>query len=227
MSGSLQTDVRLLGENLQADDLILAGPGVRMDLLIRTGAALFALIAASPGSMSRRAWQVCAGVETSAGDAAALARYMRNPKAYGDIEPSLASRLHNVVATSSILERGVRTPRVSAVVCACRLIDERFPAALSISDLSQHCGVAERTLEYGFQHVYGTTPLTFIRSQRLTRSRLALLHAKRRTSISETARAFGFTHMGQYCRDYRRLFGETPSMTLARRRSTPSLCTEA
>jgi len=110
-------------------------------------------------------------------------------------------------------------PRVSAVFSACRFVEECFPAPLSLADLSRYCGVAERTLEYGFKHVYGTTPLAFIRSQRLTRSRLALLNPKRPASISQTARAFGFTHMGQYCRDYRRLFGETPSMTLARRHS--------
>ena len=108
--------------------------------------------------------------------------------------------------------------RVSAVVSACRLVDKRFPAPVTLTELSRHCGVAQRTLEYGFRQVYDTTPLAFIRSQRLTRNRMALLGARASTSISDTARACGFTHMGQYCKDYRRLFGETPSMTLARGR---------
>ena len=107
--------------------------------------------------------------------------------------------------------------RVSAVVSACRLVDKRFPAPVTLTELSRHCGVAQRTLEYAFRHVYDTTPLAFIRSQRLTRNRMALLSARASTSISDTARACGFTHMGQYCKDYRRLFGETPSTTLARR----------
>ena len=108
--------------------------------------------------------------------------------------------------------------RVSPVVSACRLVDKRFPAPFTLTELSRHCGVAQRTLEYAFRQVYDTTPLAFIRSQRLTRNRMALLAARASTSISDTARACGFTHMGQYCKDYRRLFGETPSMTLARGR---------
>ena len=117
-------------------------------------------------------------------------------------------------ATPQVLDE----PRVSAVVSACRLVDERFPAPISLAELSRHCGVAERTLEYGFRQVYDTTPLAFVRSQRLTRNRTALLGSRATTSISDSARACGFTHMGQYCKDYRRLFGETPSMTLERAR---------
>ena len=101
---------------------------------------------------------------------------------------------------------------------ACRLLNKRFPSPVTLTELSRHCGVAQRTLEYAFRQVYDTTPLAFIRSQRLTRNRMALLGARASTSISDTARACGFTHMGQYCKDYRRLFGETPSMTLARGR---------
>lgn len=109
--------------------------------------------------------------------------------------------------------------RVFAVVSACRLVDKRFPAPVTLTELSRHCGVGQRTLEYAFRHVYDTTPLAFFRSQRLTRNRMALLSARAGTSISDTARACGFTHMGQYCKDYRRLFGETPSTTLARGQS--------
>jgi AraC-like DNA-binding protein len=114
--------------------------------------------------------------------------------------------------------QGLDDVRVSAVVSACRLVDKRFPVPVTLTELSRHCGVAQRTLEYAFRHVYDTTPLAFIRSQRLTRNRMALLGARANNSISDTARACGFTHMGQYCKDYRRLFGETPSMTLARGR---------
>ena len=123
-----------------------------------------------------------------------------------------------------LYEDGNATPkrledlRVSAVVSACRVVDTRFPAPVSLTEMSQHSGVAERTLEYGFRQVYDTTPLAFIRSQRLSRNRLALLAAGGNTSIRDAAQACGFTHMGQYCKDYRRLFGETPSMTLARGR---------
>lgn len=108
--------------------------------------------------------------------------------------------------------------RVAAVAVACRMVATRFPAPVKLTELCRACGVAQRTLEYGFRQVYETTPLAYMRSQRLTRNRMALLAANADTSIGDTARACGFTHMGQYCKDYRRLFGETPSMTVARGR---------
>lgn len=225
-SGSMQAAVRLLGQSLRAEDLLLAGPGARMDLFIRHGATLFALIATCPRSMPRRALRVCANAEAIGGDAATVFSYMKgSQECVVDTDAELVGCLQRLAAGANApgIEGAFRTPRVSAVISACRLVDERFPAALSLDDLSRYCCVAERTLEYGFKHVYGTTPLSFIRSQRLTRSRLALLYAKHPASISQTARAFGFTHMGQYCRDYRRLFGETPSMTLARREGCRSL----
>jgi hypothetical protein len=37
-------------------------------------------------------------------------------------------------------------------------------------------------------------------------------------SVAETARRWRFNHMGQFGRDYRLLFGESPSITLARSR---------
>jgi AraC-like DNA-binding protein len=45
---------------------------------------------------------------------------------------------------------------------------------------------------------------------------MALQRAKRDTPINELASAFGYQQIEQYSRDYRRWFGETPSMTLAR-----------
>lgn len=228
LSGSAQIPVRSFGHDLGPDELILAGPGVRLDLFVRSGASLFVLIAASGESMPRTMTQVNASADAELADARLVARYFKEPEqCAAGFDPASGSRLSRLIAASTHvqIDRLARTPRVTAVVCACRLVEEHFPAAPSLHELSRHCGVAERTLEYGFRHVYGTTPLRFIRSLRLTRSRSALLHPKNSTSISATARALGFTHMGQYCRDYRRLFGETPSMTLARRKVLRRLVT--
>jgi len=76
-----------------------------------------------------------------------------------------------------------------------------------------------RTLEYGFKQFYDVTPTAFIKSQRLTRAHRMLRQAGTNlVSISGVARSLGFTHMGQFSRDYRLLFGESPTMTLQRGR---------
>ena len=59
-------------------------------------------------------------------------------------------------------------------------------------------------------------PLNLARGLRVTRSRLALQRAKRYTPVNEIVSAFGYRQSGQYARDYRHWFGQTPSMTSAR-----------
>lgn len=169
-SESSRKPLKVLGRILGQDELILLGSGVRVDLYVREGSDLQAVIIDAPAPLS-----------------------------------------------CGQMRQQHRAPRVAAVVTACELIQRRLAVPPSLRELSRHCGVAQRTLEYGFRDIYGTTPLAYMRSQRLTRSRLALLRRKGAASISGTARLYGFTHMGQYCRDYRRLFGETPSGTLSRR----------
>jgi AraC-like DNA-binding protein len=229
LSASQDAAVGLLGQPLCTNDLVFAGAGARMDLFVPTGAALFVLVVGSPESISRRALRICDGANAGAESVATLIQYITEPdQRRSDIDRSLASHLRHALTMSRILEiDGAASTRVSAVVSACQLVDRTFPAPITLSDLSRHCGVAERTLEYGFRQVYGTTPLTFIRSQRLTRSRMALLHSRMHTSISETARACGFTHMGQFSHDYRMLFGESPSATLQRARQHRSTQIEA
>lgn len=211
LSAEPRTPVRLLGMPMGVSDMILAGPAARMDLLVPEGAAFSCLVVVNE-HLARRTLRIC-------GDDTRLSRFLRSRESIrGDFDDTLDDELRHAGATARPLhlERIARTQAISAVVAACQIIDKRFPAAITLSELARRCQVSQRTLEYGFKQVYGTTPMAFIRSQRLTRNRSALLRAAARTSISETARQCGFTHMGQYSRDYRRMFGETPSLTLAR-----------
>jgi transcriptional regulator GlxA family with amidase domain len=198
---------------------MLAGSRTRVDLYLPSGAVLLALVFESPGGAPRGSLRVFAA---SGETFAVLRKCISEPVVPGsEVDAAFERRLQDVVAESSTVEVGqlARTPRVSAVVAACQLVEARLPASVTLNDLSRHSGVAERTLEYGFKQVYDTTPLAFIRSQRLTRTRTELLRGVTFGSICVIARACGFMHMGQYSRDYRRLFGETPSMTRARGQS--------
>jgi transcriptional regulator GlxA family with amidase domain len=215
LSESQQAAVRFLGQPLRADDHMLAGAGAALDLFVPNGAVLHVLVVEALEGISRRALRICA--DATARNLASLRQYIRYPDQHrNNIDASLVNHLRQIVTTSNSMPLRHNTLRVSAVVFACQLVERRFPKPTTLSVLSRHCGVAERTLEYGFRQMYDTTPMAYIRSQRLTRNRMALLRAPAHASISQTARAFGFTHMGQYSRDYRLLFGETPSMTRAR-----------
>ena len=108
--------------------------------------------------------------------------------------------------------------RRQAVARACAYIDKHLNEAITLDDLCTVAGVRARTLEYGFRKCYEVGPVAYLRSIRLCRVRRDLMTARRVASVAKTARRWRFTHMGQFSRDYRLLFGESPSNTLARSR---------
>jgi TolB-like protein/AraC-like DNA-binding protein/predicted Zn-dependent protease len=91
---------------------------------------------------------------------------------------------------------------------------------MSIADLVAHCGVPERTLRKHFQAFLDVSPLEFWRQLRLAAARACLLEGSDGTSITDVAIRFGFSHFGRFAQDYRQQFGETPSLTLRRNRTS-------
>lgn len=87
----------------------------------------------------------------------------------------------------------------------------------SIVDICRQLGVSERTLQYAFQHNMQLTPVAYLRIRRLNKVRTALLSATSpHATVTHIATAWGFVHLGKFSQDYRRMFGERPSDTLAR-----------
>lgn len=110
-----------------------------------------------------------------------------------------------------------------AVGYVSRHLDER----IRLCDLAAVAGVSARTLGYLFMRSYGTTPMAFVKQQRLSKAYHLLQRADpSSTTVATIARRCGFAHMGQFALDYKRSFGESPSATLsqgrtdARRRNT-------
>jgi AraC family ethanolamine operon transcriptional activator len=91
------------------------------------------------------------------------------------------------------------------------------PGALpSIPDLCGIAGVSERTLEYAFREQLGMSPVRYLKVRRLNRVRRDLLDPEPGpTSVTETALRWGFFDLGRFAGEYRSLFGELPSGTLA------------
>jgi len=97
--------------------------------------------------------------------------------------------------------------------------EEHFMAAeelpVSLADLCAAAGVSKSTLYMAFHQVCGRPPLEYFQKRRLTRARLRLLKASpQRGAVKRVALDTGFTELGRFAADYRRLFGEPPSATL-------------
>jgi len=89
---------------------------------------------------------------------------------------------------------------------------------MTLSDLVNVSGVPGRTLLKHFRDCHGVAPMRYLRNLRMQRVRdeLAAGTAER---VGAVAMHWGFEHAGRFSIEYRRRFGESPSMTLARGRS--------
>lgn len=91
----------------------------------------------------------------------------------------------------------------------------RMDSRLSIEELYRVAGVSERTLRYAFREEYGLSPTEFMRRRRLHAVRRQLNTSDREhTTVSEVAARYGFTELGRFAAEYRRLFGVRPSDSL-------------
>lgn len=84
----------------------------------------------------------------------------------------------------------------------------------TIPELCTHLHLSRRALQNCFEDVTGMPPLAYMRSLRLNAVRRALRYGDGLCPISRIAYDWGFTHMSQFARDYKRLFGELPSDSL-------------
>jgi AraC-like DNA-binding protein len=86
---------------------------------------------------------------------------------------------------------------------------------VSLADLCGELGLSRRGVELMFQESLGIGPNAFIRHQRLHGVRRALRVAPPSAGVVKaSALQWGFRHMGHFSKEYRALFGESPSATL-------------
>ncbi|MFO0798504.1 MAG: helix-turn-helix domain-containing protein [Gemmataceae bacterium] len=102
--------------------------------------------------------------------------------------------------------------RVRLLRRADELMRGRLRNPLGVLDLCAALGATDRTLRLTFKERYGCGPMTYYRRLRLNavHTRLASDPA---VSVAAAAHEYGFTHLGNFAADYRRLFGELPSET--------------
>jgi AraC-like DNA-binding protein len=85
---------------------------------------------------------------------------------------------------------------------------------LALEDIAAAVGVSARALQYAFRRFRSTTPMAFLRQQRLERAHHDLQNARPGDTVTEIATRWGFTHFGRFAETYRARFGCTPRQTL-------------
>lgn len=100
-----------------------------------------------------------------------------------------------------------------------RAVDEHlepeFPERVYLADLAAAAEASERTVEYAFRRLLALTPMHYVKLRRLVRVQRVLRDSPPgSTTVTRVALDWGFDHLSQFARDYRGVYGETPSATL-------------
>ncbi|WP_416672958.1 helix-turn-helix domain-containing protein [Egbenema bharatensis] len=87
--------------------------------------------------------------------------------------------------------------------------------SFTLMDLCKALNTSKRPLNYGFQEVFGISPMAYLKALRLRSVRRQLQTADPTTTvIANVAHQYGFWSLGHFSRDYKTMFGELPSETL-------------
>jgi AraC-like DNA-binding protein len=225
---------------IMADHCLAAGPGAVLEIVVPDGASMLVLHLQPErrGAHHGHPWLPRAGhlelrtlpykcVASVSECSRRLASLCRTSPACSirsvqrDLDRLAASAIGALSsgATRTLVAADDGTLRRMAVTRACEHMESNLRKPLTLQDLCTAAGVGTRTLEYGFQEAYELGPMAYLRSLRLAHVRKNLAHPRSAAvSVTSVARRWCFTHMGQFSKDYRNQFGESPSETLKRSR---------
>ena len=105
-------------------------------------------------------------------------------------------------------------PRSRVVTMAVDYLQDHAHEPVRVRDVCESTGISIRTLDRAFKEHFGISPKSYIQQRRLSGVRSDLVSMGADSRISDVANKWGFWHMGQFARDYRKLFGELPSTTI-------------
>ena len=95
-------------------------------------------------------------------------------------------------------------------------IDAHWQLPISVEQLASVTGVGVRSVFATFKRNRGYTPIAYLKMVRLKNANQLLRRPTEATTVTEVAWHCGFSNLGHFANDYRAVFGELPSRTLAR-----------
>lgn len=98
-------------------------------------------------------------------------------------------------------------------------IEANWRQPITVDVLCAEVGASARSLFATFNRARGYSPKAFLKTVRLKHARQMLQNPDPQASVTQTSLACGFYNLGHFARDYREVFGELPSETLARARA--------
>lgn len=142
----------------------------------------------------------------------------------GRITPLLWNRLSRRAATAflelyppdgAVLPAVLQTTRHQSLRSAVEFIHENAHLPIGPVEIATAAHLSVRGLQVAFQRLLDTTPLHYLRDVRLDRVKTELrLADPARVTVTDVARAWGFSHPSRFSAAYAARFHEYPSTTL-------------
>ncbi|GAA3664408.1 AraC family transcriptional regulator [Nocardioides ginsengisoli] len=95
---------------------------------------------------------------------------------------------------------------------------ERIGEPVTVTAVAEACGTSVRSLQSAFRSELETTPVQWLRAQRLERAHALLASGAPGLSVTDVAYRCGFFHLGDFGAAFRARYGVTPSTLLSSRR---------
>lgn len=154
-------------------------------------------------------------------------RLLREAPVRRSLQHAILARLLAAISSGDQPARdpGTGTSRRQIVERARAYVLAHVDDPISVAELCTVLNVSRRTLQYAFQEILDTNPVSYLRAIRLNGVRRELKAASgNAVAVQDVAARWGFWHLSHFATDYRRMFGELPSETLRGMRTCTLAC---
>lgn len=103
-------------------------------------------------------------------------------------------------------------PRYAGILPGVQLLQQNYLENIPVSQMAVACSISISAFRALFTEYYGVAPTVYRNQLRIKRARMLLSEGNR--TVSEVARASGFSDVGYFCRFYKKVTGETPGQTM-------------
>lgn len=110
-----------------------------------------------------------------------------------------------------------RQTHFSLISRVLRRIETQYTENLSVDQLAREANMSVSAFHHNFKSVTSTSPLQYLKSYRLHKARLLILHDG--LKASSAAVKVGYESASQFSREFKRYFGVTPREDVARMRT--------
>ena len=195
-------DVRTVSVSMNALEAVAEAEGVSM------GKNAFSVYQPAPEALKHIAYYTDRLLSMKSAGGASAAHIVQGLSA--DLEHLLVESISYRPAR----QRQCLTSRIAVRQRALAYLHRHDHEPISIGTLCTTIGTSWRQLNYSFNECFGMGPKAYHQQLRLRGLRRDLKEDNNARSVTELAAHWGFTHFGQLAKDYKLLFGETPSATL-------------